>query len=201
MTIIYLVRHAKYLSPHNIIPSRMPNVHLSADGKNQASKLGDYFMDKDISAIYSSPMTRTQETAEIIAQSIGKQIIFDDRLLEVLTPFQGLSEEENSKMQESTSLYYHPYHLKYGGETIESMIKRLKSMFLDIKDQHNNKNILFVSHGDPIMVLYGLIKNITIVPNKNLETLFGYYIPKAGIIKAIFDDEKLPQTEKFFDYA
>jgi probable phosphoglycerate mutase len=66
---IYLVRHCEPELPSADTCLGITDIPLSKKGIKQASKLKSYFSDKDIAAIYSSPLKRAKKTAEIIADS------------------------------------------------------------------------------------------------------------------------------------
>ncbi|MBL7159755.1 histidine phosphatase family protein, partial [Candidatus Microgenomates bacterium] len=50
-TTIYLVRHCEYENPRRVVPGRLPGFPLSAEGKENAKLLANYFKDKKIAAI------------------------------------------------------------------------------------------------------------------------------------------------------
>lgn len=147
-TTIYLVRHAAYESPDHILPFRLPGFHLSEQGKKKAKELADFFSTKSISAIYSSPIARARETAEIIAGK--RKVMIDDRLIEVRSPAQGKPEGFPESMG-GWKMYETGWYKKNKGETQEEIYSRMKS-FMDEKiEMHRGKEIVVVSHGDPIM--------------------------------------------------
>ena len=55
---------------------------LNAQGRMQAQALADQLQAKNIELIVSSPLKRTLETAEILAQKCGAPIVSDKRLIE-----------------------------------------------------------------------------------------------------------------------
>ncbi len=62
---LYLVRHAESISNKNDVVSD-DNSPLSKEGIAQAKKLGKRLSTLEISAIYTSPLTRAKQTAEIV---------------------------------------------------------------------------------------------------------------------------------------
>lgn len=143
---IYGVRHTDYLNPENIYPFHLP-VQLSAEGRAHAKRIGEWFQKKGVGniTIFSSPIVRTHETAEIIADAIGSSITIDARLIESsCTNLQG-------KKQEGPN----PVEREYDDPTREPLIDVQKRMiqFFDEK-VFENKDCIFVTHGDPITTLY-----------------------------------------------
>src|SRR5260221_3612882 len=92
---IYLVRHAMYSNPQNVVAGRLP-LSLSEEGRAQAEKLNTYFADKNISKIYSSAVQRCKETSEIIVNG-QIPLAFDRRILEGFSAAQGLSLDERKQ--------------------------------------------------------------------------------------------------------
>ena len=67
VTRIYMVRHgATKLSAEDRFAGAV-DVELSDEGKFQAARLAERLADDSITAIYCSPMTRTIQTATILA--------------------------------------------------------------------------------------------------------------------------------------
>lgn len=69
MTEILLIRHAinDWVATGRLA-GWTPGVHLSPDGQKQAVALGEHLAEARITAIYASPLERTLETAQAIAQ-------------------------------------------------------------------------------------------------------------------------------------
>jgi broad specificity phosphatase PhoE len=68
MTTLFLIRHGDndYLQK-NILPGRLPGVHLNNRGREQAKELARTLCSLSFEAIYSSPLERAIETAEPLA--------------------------------------------------------------------------------------------------------------------------------------
>lgn len=67
-TTIYLIRHAE-----KAVPAGDPD--LSEEGRARAAQWSVWLGDKDITAIYSTPYKRTQQTALPLAQKLNQQVI------------------------------------------------------------------------------------------------------------------------------
>jgi len=150
MTTVYLLRHAEYESPNYIVPFRLPGFPLSNEGKLAAEKLAGEFSKTNIATIYSSPLTRTRETAEIIAKKLGKEVQFDDRLLEVRSSAQGKTEEFLHSMN-GWHIYDSDWYKSLNGERPEEILARMESFMQEKVAANVGKEIIVVSHGDPIM--------------------------------------------------
>ncbi len=105
--------------------------------------------------IISSPVTRTRETAEIVAkvQRLPEgALIFDDRLREIDT---GVA--DGRPVAEYAALFKndeeHFIKKAEGGETLEDVRHRVGAFIYDIETRYYDKKILIVSHGDPLWTL------------------------------------------------
>lgn len=144
---------------------------LTAKGKKDAllaarklKKLGG------VDVIFSSPIRRTRETAELIGKEFGIAPKYDKRLSEyVLGDFEGKKEAlflAAIPKIEDQFLKKLP-----GGETLADVQKRMREAIDEIEKKHHGKKILIVSHGDPLWVLesalIGLTRQETVLRRKN----------------------------------
>src|ERR1700685_7643 len=61
-TVVHLLRHGEVDNPRGIIYGRLPGYHLSATGRLMAQAAADYFSERPVVALFSSPPRATQET-------------------------------------------------------------------------------------------------------------------------------------------
>lgn len=182
-TVVYLLRHGDYENPKNIFHGRLPGFPLSKNGIRQVKLLASVLKSKPIVAIYTSPLARAKQTAEIIVRFQKKpiQIIEDTRLLDIRTPLQGKS---RTFMDSIKWNFYHKRYIRAGGETLEEISERMRSFFGDILVKHKGKHLVIVTHGDPIMVLKVkyLGERLSV---RNVHSLD--YVPMAGGYEIVFD--------------
>lgn len=73
-TTIHFVRHGEVENPEHLLYERLPGFHLSNRGVRMAKATAHYFATapqmREISAIYSSPLERTRETAREIEKAL-----------------------------------------------------------------------------------------------------------------------------------
>lgn len=154
-TTIYLIRHGEVYNPEGIIYGRLPNFGLSEKGKQEIEKTAEFLKDKQISQIYSSPMKRTKETAEIIQRNLSlPTVLLADEIIEGLTSYQGRKFSELDALQ--SEVYLKP--LNPSDETIEQLAHRMQDFIATLIKQYPGKQIVAVSHGDPIMALKTMIE-------------------------------------------
>jgi len=83
MAFFYFVRHGvSEWNAENRLCGRT-DVSLSEEGRRQAARLAERLRGLSPAALYTSPLRRTVETAEIIAASMGLTPKVDDRLVEL----------------------------------------------------------------------------------------------------------------------
>ncbi len=83
MTVIYIVRHA-LTDAHQkrTVLSWTPGIVLNLEGRKQAFRVAEAIKDVELDEIISSPIERAYETASIIAQSKGMNVVKDGRFSE-----------------------------------------------------------------------------------------------------------------------
>lgn len=150
-TTIYFLRHGEVFNPNKILYGRLAGFPLSGIGKIQIRKIAQSFENKRLGFIYTSPMLRTRQTAEIIGNQLKLKPKVSDLLNEVKLFCEGLSiEEYHDRIQFEL---YSEKNIKEGQEDIVSVEGRMKKFVNFIIKKHSGKKILVVSHGDPIMIL------------------------------------------------
>jgi broad specificity phosphatase PhoE len=185
-TKIYLVRHGEVQNPDNIFYGRKPGFGLSDKGKMQAHAMGKHLQGKPITAVYASPLQRTQETAHIITGYLqNPPITSDERLLEVLSPLEGKLLEELATIRFN---FFKKTFIKKGGESIHDIFDRMLQAIMEIHTKHTGKHVLVVSHADPIMILRAFYLGD---PLKVTSIRGSYYIPTAHGVELTMMDTKI----------
>jgi broad specificity phosphatase PhoE len=183
-TTIYLVRHGEVHNPDRVVYGRLQGFRLSGNGRRQAHVLGKYLSSRNIRAVYASPLERTRETARIVS-SYHKNIPveFDELLLEVHSPpFEG------KPFQEAEDIRWNFYQEKYyvlGQERAQDIWKRINAVFKKIITKHKGKEVVVVSHSDPIIIsLVQLLGR----PLRDSEIEGKQPVPPANGFMLVFDD-------------
>ncbi len=186
MTTIYLVRHGHYDSPSPVAPYRLPGFHLSALGKTQVAALAGILKSVKLSAIFTSPMERTQETAAMIGKPHTIHPIVDTRLLEVRSPLQGKTLEEIEALGGwNWQIYETAWYASQKGETIKEIQARMISCIEEKRKEYRNNGVVLVSHGDPIMLSVAYYRGIT--PTLEHLTALQPYVAMATGFRIVFE--------------
>ncbi len=157
MTHILLIRHAvNDFVKTGKLAGRTPGVHLNDDGKAQAEALGKRLADSKLHQIISSPLDRTQETAQAVAQYHPHlQIQTNDEIGEVdYGDWQGasISSLRGRKMwsviQEYPTRAYFP-----NGETMRNVQVRAVNEIERLAREYPTHTIAIFSHADLIKMV------------------------------------------------
>lgn len=139
-----------------------PN-NLTEKGKQEVKESAQKLKVSKIDLIISSDFVRTKETSEIVASELGlksEQIIFDERLREInLGTFVGKTWQEY-KSAFGERLNRLNSHLPTGGENYNDARRRIMSVFYELDQKYQNKNILVISHGLPLFMLQNTIDRL-----------------------------------------
>ena len=127
---------------------------LTVKGAKEIEKLIPWFKKKYIDLVFSSDLLRTKETAQIIAGALNKKIIYDKRLREHdFGIYNGCTHKDwHSLFGNKTNQYsVRPP----GGENLSDVKKRMMDFLKFLDAKYEGKNILIVSHANPIMAAVG----------------------------------------------
>ncbi|MBI2048541.1 MAG: class I tRNA ligase family protein [Parcubacteria group bacterium] len=127
--------------PHKQVP-------LTQKGREQVEEAAKQMQRPDY--IYVSPLTRAQQTAQIVAQAFGipdDRVITDARLQEIgVGVYEGRSlDEYNAEFPNTMEEFTRKPE---GGENWMDVKRRAGNFLYDIETKHQNSTILLISHGD-----------------------------------------------------
>ena len=158
------------------------DVPINETGRLQAVELAESLTGMGFSCIYSSPLRRARETAEMIAGRLELPMpSFHDGLKERhFGHYQGIPKEELAVthpdvLAEITSR--NPAGHFDGGESMDHFADRVLHALGDIADQHEGETVLVVTHGWVIDVITRQVKGLprhTVLQMKrrNIECLW-----------------------------
>jgi broad specificity phosphatase PhoE len=151
MTVVHLLRHGERVHGR-VLAGRMPGVGLTERGRAEIAAVAERLAGDDIAAIYSSPLQRTRESAEIVAARLNLPIAFRDELLELdFGEWTGKTFD-----QIRTDPRWPPWNMHRslsripGGETMREVQRRAVEALLGIAEIRREEAVVLVSHGDVI---------------------------------------------------
>lgn len=128
---------------------------LTKKGERQIREQVSELKKSKIDLIFASPYKRTKDTANLIAKELGIKVVTDKRLRELeVGEFKGQPEKVYEDYFENDDLRRFTDKPK-DGENLSQVKKRVMDFLISKDRKYKNKNILIVSHGDPLWVLRG----------------------------------------------
>lgn len=192
MKIIYLVRHGRSTANQKgLLAGRTPNVKLDEIGTAQAESLGNFFSEKQIHKLVSSPLERCLVTAEKISQHQKKPInlIKSDEFLEC-----DYGSWSNKKINKLSSLplwktiQQAPSQVTFPqGESMMQMATRASNGLMNLISnlRKSEQNLVIVTHADLIKALLANALGM------HLDHFQKIIIDPASISTLTYQDNKL----------
>jgi probable phosphomutase (TIGR03848 family) len=151
-TVVLLVRHGTTPSTGKVLPGRAPGLHLADKGREQAVSLASRLAGHKVSAVYSSPLERTRETAAPIAAELGLTARVERGLVECdFGDWTGAELAKLSKLPEWSAVQRYPSGFSFpGGESFKAMQARMTAAIAKLVARHPGETVVAVSHADPI---------------------------------------------------
>ncbi len=156
MTTILLVRHAQNdWVDKNRLAGWTPGVHLNAEGRQQATLLGERLAHLPIAAIYSSPLERCMESAEFIAAHHNLPLTPLPEIGEVrYGKWEGKKVAKLAKKPEWHAVQFFPSRFGFpNGETMRGVQARAVTALEQVAVNHHDDMIVAVSHADVIKLV------------------------------------------------
>ena len=152
---VFVIRHG--LTPLNKAKKVNAEVDepLAPEGIEQAKEIVSH-IPKSVTRIYSSPLLRARQTADVISSARNIPITIADELTEIrMGSLAGKSWEEMENGMElkqkhrTVQFDYRPF----GGESLENVKKRLLSFFKNINKKNTDHEVLLITHGGMIRLI------------------------------------------------
>ena len=177
--IIFLRHGQAENNTKKILAGRSPNVNLTQTGLEQAEQAGEMLKSLNISAIYTSPIDRALQTAQIVSKHCGLEVVTDDRLIELdmgkftMMPYNEIFEKYGNVF---LKFYQGSDEVSENGvETFSQVQKRVTEMVDSVLNKHKDENVVLVTHMDPIKAMIGKVLDL------KPEVLFELIIANASL--------------------
>jgi len=153
-TVVHLLRHGEVDNPRGIIYGRLPGYHLSERGRSMAAAAADFFAERPVVSVFSSPLDRAVETATPVARRLNLDIVTDERLIESWNHFEGM------KFGVGDGSLRHPRHWAAlanpfkpsWGEPYRQVVARVNAAMAVARAAGTGQEVVCVSHQLPIWV-------------------------------------------------
>ena len=175
-TKIYLVRHARTVANDKGILSGVTDVEVSIEGKKQIDAFTPVFRNVKLDRIYTSPLSRTRETIDQIAQEHHLEPIV---IRELIEKNNGIAEtmtiDQVDQIMPGVKVMFLPNGMLpdiEGAETLEQAQKRIVDTVLYCAKENLGNDILICTHGFVLKLFIWKLLNRDsrkIYPNISIE--------------------------------
>src|SRR5574339_592942 len=181
LPLIVFVRHGE--ADNNVkrlLVGRHIESHLTEREIQQVKDTGKHIRKLKIDRVYVSPVTRAIETARIICKINHLQYQIDERLYEIeLGDLVGMNYDDVIEKHGNLFLKFYsgddPILDSYGIESFSAVKKRIQNLLDETMKKYPDKNLLFVTHLDPIKAAVSIMLGLP------PERLYGWNIRNASI--------------------
>ena len=165
---------------NRILVGRHIESHLTEQGRQQVADAAKQLKTISIDKVYVSPVTRAIETAKIICDVLGMTYEIDERLYEIeLGKLVGMNYEEVITKYGNLFLRFYteddPILEGFGVETFASVKARVKKFLEEVVLKFEDKNILTVTHLDPIKAALATVLDL------KPQALYRWHIRNASL--------------------
>jgi broad specificity phosphatase PhoE len=156
---VYLIRHAQpaSLGDANLRYDVPPGPPLSADGRAQTAMAANFLAGKPPIVVYTSPLDRAMQTAQIISTQLGVPLAIDERLAE------HRREETADQVAARVAEFWH---------------ERVTTASSD------SLRVALVSHGSPIKLMLTPLGDVWTADPERYKFDYGNIVPHAGVWRA-----------------
>ncbi|WP_246180010.1 MSMEG_4193 family putative phosphomutase [Kocuria coralli] len=147
-----LVRHGETPTTGKVLPGRAPGLHLSERGREQARAVAQRLAGVPVSAIYTSPMERTRETAVPSERATGLTARTEQDLIECdFGDWTGENLTDLMKLPEWSTVQRAPSSFRFpNGESFSRMQSRTVDAVDRAREAHPGGVVVCFSHADPL---------------------------------------------------
>jgi probable phosphomutase (TIGR03848 family) len=156
MPTILLIRHGETDFVGKRLSGHLPGVHLNDKGRRQAEDVAHFLANAPIKAIYSSPLERTRETAQPLAELLNLPVTIHPGLIEInFGTWQGKTTRQMHRLKLWKMVVEKPSEMQFpGGESFSAAQERLSIAIEEIKGSHGKDDLVACfSHSDSIRLL------------------------------------------------
>ena len=181
MPLAIFMRHGEADNNVNrILVGRHIESHLTEIGRQQVRDTANYLKEILVDKVFVSPVIRARETAEIVCDVINLDYEIDERLYEIeLGKLVGMNYEDIIEKHGNLFLKFYSGDEQmlddYGVESFTSVKMRIKHLLDEAMERYPDKNIIFVTHLDPIKAAISLLLDL------KPEALFQWHIRNAAL--------------------
>lgn len=189
VTRIFLCRHAAPYNPEGVFYGHLPGFGLGEEGRRQALGLGRFLAAYPNCRMYSSPLQRALETAQLAVSQLPQSVEIEVR--------EDLLEAEFGKyiqgIKRPQVIYKRPFFFLHalapglapGDESVPEMAERVGRVVREALKTCRGQAAAIVSHADPIKAFW----------NRHLDRANWRFhmleLAKGGFLELEYEDDRL----------
>jgi len=175
---IYLMRHGETLYQSRAVEGALGNGELTERGREQVASVALLFRGVPLDRVYASPLSRAQETAQIIARDRGLDVLVSDDIREITPDAEAVAKLAPADtlrlvqrfFKDSATSWDEPY---MGGESFRQVQERGIRFFNSLMSQDGWQTALVVAHGGMNNALLAYVTGVTGGRLLNIEQDFA----------------------------
>jgi broad specificity phosphatase PhoE len=192
-TTILLVRHGETDWNRERRFQGQADIPLNETGREQARRLAETFGGEPFSAVYTSPLLRARETAEIIALPRGLPVEPEEALLEIdVGSWAGLTTADvEARFAEGYRVWKEWRSGWENGESYDELGRRVVAGLVRIAAEHPDGTVLAVTHGGPIRSAVAAANGI---PYTSVRSAIGE-IENGAVVRIAVRDGRIERVD------
>jgi broad specificity phosphatase PhoE len=149
---------------------------LNALGRRQSAELADVLAGEGLARVYTSPLRRASETAEIVARRLALELESLEALREIdVGAWSGLTRDEvAARFPEAYARWLEraPHGFE-DGETYDQLEARVLPAIRRLSERHPSETLLVVTHGGPSRIVQAHAAGVDYAEARRRETVLA----------------------------
>ncbi|HEY0373276.1 MAG TPA: histidine phosphatase family protein [Amnibacterium sp.] len=152
---LHLVRHGEVYNPAGVIYGRLPGYRLSDRGREMAATTARAIADLPVTRLVASPLLRTQQSAQPIAEIFDLEVEPDERVIESANRFEGRVSAGAALFSDPKDwpLFRNPL-VPTWGEPYRAIVERMRQVILEVFATTESGDAVIVTHQLPIWMTH-----------------------------------------------
>jgi broad specificity phosphatase PhoE len=191
---LHLVRHGEVHNPAGVVYERLPEFRLSERGAAMAAMTAQWLADKPVTRLIASPLLRTQQSAQPIADVFGLPIEPDERVIEAWNTFAGQAVRESVRRHPQQLLRFRNPLKPTWGEPFTAVRDRMRPVVLEaLRDGDPDHDVVIVSHQLPIWMVHRSVEGAPLAhdPRRRrcaLSSVTSFAIRDGRVVEIGYED-------------
>ena len=151
-TTVHLLRHGEVHNPAGLLYGRLPGFPLSDLGHRMADRVAGVLAQRDVRHLRASPLERTRQTAQPLAERLGLDVELDDRAVEAASRLEGRPLVGGRGVLREPAAWRHLWNpvRPSWGEPYAAVLARMLQAVAAARDAARGHEAVLVSHQLPI---------------------------------------------------